>query len=290
MMMTQPGYAQSFRDFLAALSGGSSVTDALQHTYGRTLPQIQDDLRKHLQQERFASIKYPYNANPGDTEVAEDQSETNELEVELRLADLQSYNPSAASRAAVRLEELSALYPRSPEVEESLAALALRSGDEAGVVAHMNKAYQRGSKDAELLIVDAQLKMKTGTPEAQIIPLLERAVAEKPDSYRARILLGHLVYRSNDYSRALSLLKPIEDIDDPNAFVVLGSLAYSAVRTGDYSSASRYTIKALKKARSDAERTAMTNLLQWISTRMASSAEADRATGISSSSAGLSNP
>jgi uncharacterized protein HemY len=137
----------------------------------------------------------------------------------------------------------------------------------------MKKAYQYGSTNAELLTVDAELELKIGAPHSQIIRLLERALAEEPSNYNARMTLGYLAYQSKEYARALSLLKPIEDVDDPNAFVVLGSLAYSAAGAEDYSSASTYTFQALKKARSAADRAAMTKLLSWIAPKMASSTE-----------------
>jgi tetratricopeptide (TPR) repeat protein len=269
MMITQPRYANKFRRFLDALSIGTSVRNALQSSYALTLAELEDDFGKHLQKKRFATVKYPFNADLGEEGGAD--SETNEFDIELKLADLLSFNPSAISMARVRLEQLSVQYPESPQVEEGLAALSWRIGDEAGVRAHMKKAYQHGSRNAELLTVDAELELKIGAPHSQIIRLLERGLAEEPSNYNARMALGYLAYQSKEYARALSLLKPIEDVDDPNAFVVLGSLAYSAAGAEDYSSASTYTFLALKKARSDSERTAMTKLLNWIAPKMASS-------------------
>jgi tetratricopeptide (TPR) repeat protein len=268
MMITQPVYAPNFREFLEALSSGHSPADALQSTCGRTLAELEGDLGEHLRKGHFATVKYPYKADRDEDGVSEGPSNAQELEIELKLADLLSQNPSGTSRARARLEQLSVQHPESSEVEERLATLSWRAGDEAGVRAHMKKAYQLGSQDADLLVLDAQLELKTGAEHSQVIPMLERALAEKPGNYRARSLLGYFAYESKNYSFALSLLKPIEDVDDPEAFIVLGSLAYSTAGVGDYASASTYASKALTKARSDEDRTTMRRLLSWIAPKM----------------------
>jgi tetratricopeptide (TPR) repeat protein len=288
MMITQPRYANHFRQFLDAISSRTSATEALQGSYGLTLAQLENDLDKHLQKERFATVKCPFNADRGEAGITD--VDTNEFGMELRLADLLSFNPSAASVARVRLQRLSVRYPERPEVEERLATLSWRTGDEAGVKVHMNKAYQHGSKNAELLTLDAELELKSGAPHSQIIPLLERALADKSDNYSARMALGYIAYQDKDYACALSLLKPIEEVDDPNAFVVLGSLAYSAAGSEDFASASKYSLLALKKARSDEDRTAMRDLLSWIALRMASSTEPDSAVATLSASVKFSMP
>ena len=273
MLLTEPAYAPNLRKFLDALSSGTSVTNALQSTYGRTLAQLQDDLGEQLREGRLTTFRYPYNDDRDEAGILDNHSNTDEFEVEIRLADLLSYHPSAVSAARVRLEQLSAQCPKNPEVEERLAGLSWRTADEAGVQTHMNNAYRRGSRNAELLIVEAQLLQKTGAPPSRIIPLVERALAEKPNDYHAQMLLGYFAYQNKDYARALALLKPIEDIDDPDSFVVLGSLAYSAAGAKDYSSAAAYTLVALKKTRSGADRTAMEKLQNWLAGRISPSTE-----------------
>jgi tetratricopeptide (TPR) repeat protein len=99
----------------------------------------------------------------------------------------------------------------------------------------------------------AQLESRAGTPGADVIRILQKALDLQPDSVEARLRLGVQLTVLGSYSEALDHLRQIHKVNSDQAPSYFSALAYSYYRTGHPDDARKNAELAKKWARNRAE-------------------------------------
>lgn len=241
MLTLGQDYRPGFTKFLAAVASGHSAADSLQSVYGKNVAQVTQALHAYLRQASVRAAVFDVKLSKPDLEPA--VSDAPELNVDLTLADLLASRKSSVGEAAARLSQLAAAHPESAEVEESLGYLAWEQGDTTKARKSFKLAFDRGSKDPEMLLHYSQLMRQAGTPDIQILPVLEKAAAIKPDDRDVWFNLGITALNVKRWGEALNAFSQIKTVMPDRAYGLFSGLAYCNLQ-----------LKQLKQARAMAEK------------------------------------
>lgn len=239
MLFFSPEFRPNFVKFVATLTSGKSMEESCRTAFGKRLWEVETDLRKYLQGDRFYHMIVDIKLEKSDEEP--EVSEASAFESAMLLADLLAINKKVdASRSAY--EQLAKNNPDKPEVEESLGYLAWRTNDEEGARRHFARALANGTRNAQMCFQYAMLARRAGTSPKDVLPALQKAVELKPDYVEARLQLGEMLMSQRSYVQAIGQLRQIKSVSAEQAPYYFSALAYSYLQTGE-----------LDKAREDAE-------------------------------------
>jgi tetratricopeptide (TPR) repeat protein len=241
MLALGKDYRAGFPRFLAAIASGRPAPDCFQSVYGKGLAEVTHDLRAYTQQSTVQAAIFDVKLSKPDLEP--DVSEASQFNLDLTLADLLASQKKTSVEAAERLSKLASEHPESPDVQESLGYLAWEEGNTAKARESFRLALDRGSKNPEMLYHYSQLLRESGASAGQILPVLQRAVAIKPDYWDAWLDLGLTATNDRQWGVALSALSQIKRVGPERAYALFSALAYCDLQ-----------MKELKQARAMAER------------------------------------
>ena len=169
---------------MAAAASGGAGADCLQSIYGKNVKQVTRDLHSYISQSslQLAAV-YDIKLNQADLEP--EISEPSAFEVDLALADLLASQAKTQVEAPERLTRLAAEHPESADVQESLGYLAWSQGKRDVARECFKRAFEEGSKNAEMLRNYAQILHEAGAPVEQMVPVLRKVVEVNPEDQAA---------------------------------------------------------------------------------------------------------
>lgn len=258
MLYLSADYRTDFSKFVLAVANGQDMAQACQSVYGKGLNEVAKDLDRYLRGNRFYGVLFDVKLEKSseDPQV----SEATAFESGLVQADLLSLvrMPEEARRA---YEKLAKENPDKPEVEESLGYMAWQASDRETARQHFSRAFAAGSKNAQMCFDYALLQAGSG-PSKDLIPILRKAVALKPDYVDARLRLGLLLASEQSYSEAIDQLSLIHKVNPEQAPSYFSALAYSYFRTSHPDDARKNAELAKKWAKTPAESEQADSLLR----------------------------
>jgi tetratricopeptide (TPR) repeat protein len=177
MLNVSPEYRGQLTRFLAALGRGRSSTAAFRQVYGKSLEEVTRDLAAHV----TGGISYAleFEADWSSRQGAVKTASIAGLETGLLLGGLLA-ETGMRPEAYAHFAGLARRYPQSVEAQEALARLALASRDYRLAARHLERAVALGSTDARCYLYRGLLLEQAGARPAEVVPLLERALALDP--------------------------------------------------------------------------------------------------------------
>jgi tetratricopeptide (TPR) repeat protein len=263
MLELSPDYRPRMSDFLSALHSGVTQQAAFEQAFGKSFDQIQKDLEAYLRRDSLFQALFKVKLE----KVAEDPEVrvADRLETGLLLAGL-----LAATRKQKEAEQaytqLAQEFPQRWEVPEALAYLALGEGSREGARSHFARAVQLGNTNPKLYIDYALLLSQEPGSRSEAIPLLEKAVALKPDSVDARYYLGVFLTGERKYREALSHLQGIKQVSSERAYSLFRSLAFVHYQLADFQAARIAAERARQHARTPEDISSAEEFLRFVNT------------------------
>jgi len=264
MLYFAPDYRPNFTKFVLLVSNGRSMEEACQEAFHKRMWEVEGELRKYLQGDRFyhAIVDIKLEKSEEEFEV----SDAPQFDSDMVLADLLIINKkTGAARSA--LEQVAKSYPGRPEVEESLGYLAWQLDDEEGARQHFGRAMANGSKNAQMCYQYALLQRKGAASAKDSIVALQRAVELKPDYIEARLQLGQMLMSERNYVQAIGQLTQIKTVKEKEAPYLFSALAYSYMQTGDLDKAKTNAESAKKWAKTPEQSSQAESMLRYIEAR-----------------------
>jgi tetratricopeptide (TPR) repeat protein len=177
--------------------------------------------------------------------VASQQDYANKDEARSRLAVLNMDVAGAGASVVAGLEKALQDHPDDPVILNRIAMLQERQGAFEKAAASYETALKRNPEAVRIMAKLARLyALRLNQPE-KALSLAKAAHKLAPDNADVSAILGHLVYRSDDYVYALSLLESAAD-RLPNQPDLLYDLAWAYYGVGRVADAETAMQKALR--------------------------------------------
>ncbi|MGA8027165.1 MAG: hypothetical protein WB992_08455 [Bryobacteraceae bacterium] len=260
MLALGPAYAPRFNNFLQAVSAGQPSVVAFQTVYGKSLGAVDADLKTYLHQKTLPESVFEINSETA--AIQPKIAETSDFEIDFALATLLSAKPSTLVEANSKLVALAGQHPERPEPEESLGYLALQQNRTEEARSHFALAIERHSSSPEIIYRYAELQQDAAAPDSEVMGLLGRVLAIKPDFEEARLDLGLLTAKHSQFESALSMLMSLKTIPDDQAFAVYSTIAECNLHCERPDIARTYAQKAKEAAKDEDERQQADDLLK----------------------------
>ena len=261
MLLLGPKYRTGFPALLKLLRDGKDTEWAFERVYGKSMGQIQGDLRAYFMQGSITVNVFPTHG-VATSEIAAQIPPP--FEMEMVLADLLSIHDQTAPEADMFLTKFAAESTKNPEVEASLGYVKWQEHRIPEAEAHFETAMQDDSRDAVMMFHYAGLLYRTGGAPGQIIRTLQRAVDVQPSYTEARYSLGMEAVNQGECELAIRNLSKLSAIRTDRAFPLYSAMAYCEAKLGDFPEARRLTQLAQQYARDPKERGKAGEFLQQI--------------------------
>ncbi|HEX4228940.1 MAG TPA: hypothetical protein VHZ07_09725 [Bryobacteraceae bacterium] len=240
-------YRGRFPEFLLAAASGKAVEDCFRSIYGKDLVAVAADLRTYANPSTLRAgivdVKLPRSAF--DTKTAP----LPPLETELALTDLLASRKQTWGEASKRLRKLADDHPDNLAVEESIAYLEWQRNQTSAARDHIARAIQLGSTDPDVLYLYAQLLHQTNAPETEVLSVLERVVAARPDFADAQLNLALTAMNMQNWGRAATALSSMKTIRPDRAFAVFSAIATCDLSLGHVEAARQAAQQAQQYAK-----------------------------------------
>ncbi len=255
-------YRLGFSKFVAAAEAGRGGADCLQSIYGKTVKQVTKDLHSYISQSFLRAAVYDIKLSQAD--LTPEVSEPSALEVDLALADLLASQTKTQAEAGERLTRLAAEHPESADVRESLGYLAWGQGKTDVAKECFKRAYEEGSKNAELLQNYARILHDAGAPAEQLVPVLRKAVEVAPQDQEAWLSLGGILTSLHQYGAGLEALAHVKTVNAEQAYMLFSAKAYCLVQLKSFLPAREMAEKAKQYAKTTEQQLAATAFLSHL--------------------------
>jgi tetratricopeptide (TPR) repeat protein len=245
MLYLSDEYWKKFSQFVSLIKAGDSQAAVFQKVYGKSVGQVQADLRTYMRGTRF-------NAAVSDVKV-EKSAEAPEIrpatavESGMALADLLA-GTRKRDEAKAAYESLAGANPNDPEMELGLARLAWMNADHAEVKRHFARAIELGTTNAKVYFDYAMLLQGEDGKNPEIMALLRKAVELKPDLVEAHYMLGFYASNAGRFGEAVVHLRQVKKLEKEQAFPYFRALAYAYYRLGQMEDARKNAESAVKFA------------------------------------------
>jgi Tfp pilus assembly protein PilF len=228
-------YRTGFPGFLSAEASGKSAEEAFRSIYGKDLVQVAGDLHAYVNPSALRAGLIDVNLPRAGLDAVAAPLST--LKTELALTDLLASHKQTWGDAAKRLHKLEETDPENLEVEESIAYLEWQRNQNAAARDHIARAIQLGSTDPDVLYLYAQLLHQTNTSDAEVLAVLEKVVAARPDYIDAQLNLAMTAINMQNWARAALALSSIKTIKPDRAFLVFSTIATCDLSLGNIAAA-----------------------------------------------------
>ena len=257
MVYLSDAYRPKFNELIARLGTGTKADEAFSSIYGKTLVDVEADLKKYLGDNRINVVSMTARLEkPSERPQVEPAPE---VELQTSLAILLSRTGKPAEGAEI-LAKLQKKYPERWEVEEALAQESLKKGDVAIAREHFRNAVKLGADNPDLLFTYGKLLQGDASKDDELIAVLKKAVAGRQEFTDAEILLGLTLYNTQNYKEAIAHLTGLKRVSPEQASAIFLALGYSYHRLGLTAPANEALRGARQYARSDFERQASQQL------------------------------
>jgi tetratricopeptide (TPR) repeat protein len=239
-------YRGHFPSFIAAVASGKAVEDCFRSIYGKDLAAVAADLRRYVNPSTLRAgivdVNLPHSAF--DTKTVP----LPPLETELALTDLLASRKQTWGEASKRLRKLAEDHPENLEIEESIAYLEWQRNQTSAARDHVARAIQLGSTDPDVLYLYAQLLHQTNASDAEVLAVLEKVVAARPDFADAQLNLALTSMNLQNWGRAAVALSSIRTIRPDRAFAVFSAIATCDLSLGHVEAAREAAARAQQYA------------------------------------------
>ena len=261
MLYLSEEYRSGFKEFLTATARGADAESAFRRVYGKSLEQVQKDLRAYMRIDRLMGNLFDTKLEKlAEKPLAQPASA---LESGMVLANLLA-STRKKDQAREMYEKLAAEYPDAPEVPEALGYLASYSGNWEVARRHFARAVELGSANPKLYYDHARSLYQSGSEDSEIEPLLRKAITLRPDHREARYLLAFTLYRQKRFGEALVNFARLKTVTPEQAVSFYRAVAYANYQIGRKEEAKKATALAKKYARSPSEIEQVEQLDRWI--------------------------
>jgi tetratricopeptide (TPR) repeat protein len=258
MLILSDQYRPKGSLFLDAVLGGEEAVKAIPRVYGRSLQQVKQDLAQYAGNSSFRVLVFPSRI-----EKPEEKPEirpATPLEWGMVQADVLAGGLQRRQEANAAYQKLTSEFPKSWQPHAGLAYLALMAGDSQSALDHFARADELGCDEPKVYVDYA--RMAFGRQEGSAVKLLERALELKPDSQETVYQLSMTFYYAREYRKALEAMARMKSVDADQAAELFSTMAISAHFTGDERMAANAAARAIKEARNDEERKAISSRLE----------------------------
>jgi tetratricopeptide (TPR) repeat protein len=262
MLMTDKRYQPKTDGYLQAVARGADAKDALTSTYGRTVAQIEEDLRQYIYRKAFNYAQVTFQ----EPKIGEKLSvrAVDDFEAGVMTANLLSSGaPDAAAKA---FDALARQKPDDLSLVESRAYFELRRGDQAAARPLFARAVELGSTNAQLYIDDASLTVGDAVRTGE---LLARALSLLPDDATTRIHVAAVQLQEGRAVWALATLQPVTSVSAEDAFTYFGLLGNVYLQQREWDGARAAAASAVRHARTANEKTQAADLAKRVDTTVA---------------------
>ena len=266
MLALDENYTARFPDFLRAVSSGAPSAAALMQVYGKSLEEVELDLRQYgpRMAANTAVFHIRLTAPLSEPRVRRLPDE----EKKLALADLLAAHPATASTALQTLGEWARQNSHNPLWDEKLgdAAWNMNRLDEARL--HYGRAVEHGSCHAETLYRYAILQKQAGAPDKEVIGLFEKTLELSPDFDEARFHLGLLQFNGKQFNNAAQSFSKLKAIKEDWTYAYYSAMAYCDLQFNNIEEARTFGEKAKASAATPDEQSQADRLLLYLQNRM----------------------
>jgi Flp pilus assembly protein TadD len=262
MLALSSSYAPQFRHFLDLLSNGTSASQGFQDLYRKSVGEVTVDLEEYVKQRQLPALLLNIDLNA--SRITPARIRDPQVQADFALADLAAATPAAEGAGQMQLNSLSTRYPDNPQAEESLGYLAIRQNRPEEARAHFRKAVERHSTSPEVIFYLAHLEHAAGNSGPEIVKLLEQVIELEPTHYNARLELGMVATKGNQFELAISTLAKLGTVRPEHAYVVTYTMAYCFVQLHKTIEARAYGEKARQLASNNKEQEQAERLLSYL--------------------------
>jgi tetratricopeptide (TPR) repeat protein len=256
MVSLSDDYRERSSLFVTELANGVPAAEAFQNVYGKTLQQVQQDLRSYVDGSRFMAAVFDVKLEKSDEDFL--VAPAGDLETRLVLAELHAGRRQDQARQVY--EDLLQAYPQAPKVYEGLGYLLLRENRLEEAKGQFAEAVRLNSENAKLYLDYAALLRQDGAPNSEVIPLYEKAVQLDDERQEARLYLGFLVMDEQQFGKALAIFARLKKVTREQAVPLYRAQSYAHLRLGNREQAERALEIARKHAQSPSEIESVTKL------------------------------
>jgi tetratricopeptide (TPR) repeat protein len=254
----RPGSSQFTRE----IAIGRSAAEAFQSVYQKTLEEVQKDLKSYVNGSNFMAAIFDIKLEKADEDIQ--TAPADDLETRLVLVDL--LDRGKGDQAHKMYEEMMQAYPQAPSVREGFGYLLMRENQSEEAKKVFAEAVELNSTNAKLYSDYARLLRQDGAPNAQVIPLFERALQLDADLQDVRLYLGYLWMDEQEFTKALVTFGRLKNVKREQALPLFRAQCYAHWRLGNREQAEKALELAKKYAESPSEIESLAKLeqaLQW---------------------------
>lgn len=250
MLRLSDGFRQGFEAFFNLILAGYPTDEALQRAYGRSVDQVEGDLRAYIAKGRLRLVRVPIRLKKERTILA--KLDDAGFIAQLSLSNLQiQKDPFNASRS---FEQLMADHPTRPEPVASLGYLQAAAGDPVKALALMERAINMGYRHPRLFKDYSLLQLAAGK-NALFITFARKQLELEPDDAEQRQRVAAILFQMTDYAQALAELQKIEKPPLDLASRQYQGIAHCAIQLGDWPLVQK-SLELLRKVSRTAEEAA----------------------------------
>ena len=226
MLYLGDDYGPKLRGLLDGIKDGASMADTFRVVYGKSVEQVETDLRSYIGAKRFnASLFNTRLAAVSEPEIAE----AGPLETGLVLAEILANAPDKAAQGRELYTGLARDNPRDWRIEEGLARLSRREQKTGEAERHYARAAELGSTSARMYLDYGRL-LRVEDKRAEAVAVLKRATEIDPDDREARLELGYAYVVNDQHAEALAQLQLAKPVAPEHTFEYLHAMAYAYYR------------------------------------------------------------
>jgi Flp pilus assembly protein TadD len=261
MLNLDPVYRPHLRAMMEALElgGDGGAPAAFQKAYGKSIDQVQDDLRAYLTLATIHAAVFDIQL-PKQVDSLEIESAAG-LPARMALAELLTNTRGKLDQAGAMYQQLAHDYPNRWEVEAGLAQWSWRQRRSDEALRHYARAAQLGCPNPRLFLEYARL-LEYSHHNDEAVTALQSAVGLEPGLEEAHFELGAACVRVAKFTEAVAqllLVKKVKPAEAPRYFC---NLAYANYRLGDSAQARAFLEKGRPYATNPEEAAQLERLSQ----------------------------
>jgi VWFA-related protein len=249
MLQLSLAYGPKFTSVIEAIRTGTPSGKALETIYGKTLTEIENDLRSYVRGNSFRGSVFPIKVE--NQTARADVEPAAAFDVKLALLDLTN-RPGRQDETRQELEALTGSDPKRPEPYVSLGYLAMSTGHTEDASKHFRKALELGSRNPNMLWDYGRLSMMASPEDS--IHALDLLLADQPGRMDVRLVLAQTHLNAKQWRATLATLRPIRSVSPEYAPVYFRLTAFSVLNLGNTEAARGAGLRWLENAGDSADR------------------------------------
>lgn len=249
MLYLGQGFREHFPVFLQNLDATGSVNKSLEMSYGRTLAELDKELKAYARSDRMSYVVFDTKVEK--TTVPVEVASATELESGIVQAQTLALMGRSEQADAI-YNELAKTHADSAELEQARAMSSWQNRNLESAKQHFNRAMDLKATNAEMYLTFGQVLFNDDI--AKSTAALRRAAELAPTNQKAQLWLGHALYHQHDFKGAVAAFTSVKSLKREEAVDYYVALAHADFETGDKAKALANAQAALKYAQSEVEK------------------------------------